>query len=204
MGKHEVTQAQWEKVMGYNPSLFKNVGPEAPVDTVSWDDCQAFCKTAGGGLRLPTEAEWEYACRAGSKGPYAGELDEMGWHVGNSDDSTHPVGQKKPNAWGLYDMHGNVREWCQDIYAFEYPEGAATDPTGPKKESGDPHRSVRGGSWAGYAFFCRSAARDQWQPANVGKGTAKQNVWEDAKTPGSYGHRPDFGCRFVITAADAP
>jgi len=200
MGKTEVTQAQWEQVMGYNPSLFKNVGPEAPADTVSWDDCQDFCKKAGGGLRLPTEAEWEYACRAGTEGRYAGELEEMGWYVGNSGGTTHPVGKKKPNAWGLYDMHGNVREWCQDVYAIEYPDGAATDPTGPAKE-GD-YRAVRSGSWADYAFFCRSAVRDGIATALFSKG--KKNIWEEAKKAASYGHRPNFGCRFVITAAGAP
>ncbi|MBM4142456.1 MAG: formylglycine-generating enzyme family protein [Lentisphaerae bacterium] len=200
MGKTEVTQTQWEQVIGYNPSLFKNVGPEAPVDTVSWDDCQEFCKKAGGGLRLPTEAEWEYACRAGTEGRYAGELEETGWYLGNSDGTTHPVGKKKPNAWGLYDMHGNVREWCQDVHASGYPDGAATDPVGPAKEG--EYRVVRGGSWADYAFFCRSAVRDGIATALFSKG--KKNIWEDPKKAGSYGHRPNFGCRFVITAAGAP
>jgi formylglycine-generating enzyme required for sulfatase activity len=201
MGKTEVTQAQWEQVMGYNPSLFKNVGPEAPVDTVSWDACQAFCQKAGGGLRLPTEAEWEYACRAGTEGRYAGELEEMGWYLGNCDGTTHPVGKKKPNAWGLHDMHGNVREWCQDVHAFEYPDGAVTDPTGPAKEG--ENRIVRGGSWADYAFFCRSAVRDGMSTALFSK--SRKNIWEEAKMQGqSYGHRPNFGCRFVITATSAP
>jgi formylglycine-generating enzyme required for sulfatase activity len=204
MAKHEVTQAQWERVMGYNPSLFKNVGPEAPVETVSWNECQEFCTKAGGGLRLPTEAEWEYACRAGSTGPYAGDLDDIGWHDGNSAGTTHPVGSKKPNAWGLYDMHGNVREWCHDAHAPEYPPNdAVTDPTGPSipAKGGEEGRVVRGGSWADYPFFCRSAARDA-MPANMHK--VQRNVWEDAKTEGSYMHRPIFGFRLVITAPGAP
>ncbi len=219
LGKYEVTQAQWEKVMGYNPSLFKSVGPQAPVDTVSWDDCQAFCQKAGGGLRLPTEAEWEYACRAGTDGPYAGELAEMGWHLGNSAGTTHPVGAKKPNAWGLYDLHGNVREWCQDFYSLEYVDEAATDPTGPVKSSGYG-QVVRGGGWASYAFFCRSAARTGGPAGVVGKGSGKQSLWEEAKADNAndavvtlrssgqrtapYGLRPDFGCRFVIPATAAP
>ncbi len=201
MGRTEVTQAQWEQVMGYNPSLFKNMGPEAPVETVSWDDCQAFCQKAGGGLRLPTEAEWEYACRAGTEGRYAGELEEMGWYLGNSDGTTHPVGTKKPNAWGLYDMHGNVREWCQDVHVLEYPDEAATDPTGPAKEG--ENRIVRGGSWADYAFFCRSAVRDGMSTALFSK--SRKNIWEEAKIQGqAYGYRPNFGCRFVIPAVGAP
>ena len=126
MGKYEVTQAQWQLIMGENPSNFTG-DLSRPVEQVSWDDCQEFIeklnaraevKSAGITFRLPTEEEWEYACRAGSKGKYGlladgreGTLDEMGWYDDNSDYKTHPVGQKKPNAWGLYDMHGNVWEW---------------------------------------------------------------------------------------------
>ena len=210
MGKYEVTQAQWEKVMGDNPSLFKNVGPEAPVDTVFWAQCQDFCKKAGGGLRLPSEAEWEDACRAGTEGPFAGNLDEMGWHLGNSDRSTHPVGQKKPNAWGLYDMHGNVREWCQDGFKDWYPDGEVTDPVGAKEGS----RIIRSGSWADYACWCRSAARGIID----GRDSGDPNRWQDAakaarflkgyneeSTPPKNGsNRPDFGCRVAITAAAVP
>ena len=111
MAETEVTQGQWKGVMGDNPSEFK--GDDRPVENVSWDDCQKFivkvnAQLAGERLRLPTEAEWEYACRAGTGGAYGGtgNLDEMGWYDGNSGRRTHPVKQKRPNAWGLYDMHG--------------------------------------------------------------------------------------------------
>ena len=131
-----------------------------PWRQVSWDDCQAFCRKLGAGFRLPTEAEWEYACRAGTKGPYAGNLDDLAWYGENSGKTTHPVGQKKPNAWGLYDMHGNVWEWCSDWYG-DYPAGAVTDPTGPGTGS---LRVIRGGSWHDDAGHCRSAHRDGFSP----------------------------------------
>ncbi|MBM3846810.1 MAG: formylglycine-generating enzyme family protein [Verrucomicrobia bacterium] len=203
MGKYEVTQAQWEKVMGYNPSLFEKTGQEAPVDTVSWDECQTFGKKAGGGLRLPTEAEWEYACRAGTEEPYAGDLDEMGWYLGNSKGTTHAVGKKKPNAWGLYDMHGNVWEWCQDFHD-KYPAEAVTDPAGPTKKD-ESQAILRGGSWADYANYCRSATRGCYLPRFDGK----QNRWrDDAQAARGWFNaqfqRPDFGCRFVITAISTP
>ncbi len=220
LGKHELTQAQWVRVMGYNPSLFKNAGPDAPVETVSWDDCQAFCKQAGDGLRLPTEAEWEYACRAGTEGPYAGDLDEMGWHLGNSAGTPHPVGRKKPNAWGLHDMHGNVREWCQDLRSIEYPDEAVTDPTGAAKRDEYNSHMLRGGSWADYAFFCRSAARCGYAGTWARGGPGTRNIWESAEAEAEndgtltvksnrsrfppYGLRPDVGCRLAITAAAGP
>ena len=170
LGKYEVTQGQWEKVMGNNPSFFKKAGKDAPVEMVSWDDCQAFVaklSADGGEFRLPTEAEWEYACRAGTKPalnngkdltPTTGRcrnLDEVGWYDDNSGNTTHPVGQKKPNAWDLYDMHGNVGEWCNDFYG-EYPAGEVTDPVGPTAARG---HVARGGSWHGTAGGCRSACR---------------------------------------------
>ena len=162
LGKYEGTQRQWESVMGENPSFFK--GPDRPVENVSWNDCQKFIakvddearRQFGGGARLPTEAEWEYACRAGSSGPYAGNgnLNDMGWYDGNSGSTTHPVGQKKPNAWGFHDMHGNVWEWSRDWYGA-YKDNV-NDPQGPA--SGDD-RVLRGGCWINDARDCRSAYR---------------------------------------------
>jgi formylglycine-generating enzyme required for sulfatase activity len=134
------------------------------VESVSWDDAVEFCKrlSAKEGLiyRLPTEAEWEYACRVGSTTRYCfgddrRQLVEYAWFEGNSGGKTHPVGQKKPNAWGLYDMYGNVWEWCQDWYDA-YPSGMVTDPQGPSSGSG---RVYRGGSWDYVASLCRSAFR---------------------------------------------
>jgi len=153
LGKYEVTQAQWVKIMGSNPSSFK--GDRLPVEQVSWDDSQNFCRQAG--FRLPTEAEWEYACRAGSTGAYSGTgvLNEMGWVRENSGSTTHPIGQKQPNAWGLYDMHGNVWEWCADWYGA-YSAGDVIDPTGASK--GSDH-VLRGGSWFNVARLCRSTDR---------------------------------------------
>ena len=181
MGKYEVTQAQFEAIMGTNPSDFK--GADLPVEQVSWDDAMEFCKKltakekAAGRLpegyeyTLPTEAQWEYACRAGtttalnsgknlSDKDQCPEMDEVGWYYYNSDDATHSVGQKKPNAWGLYDMHGNVWEWCLDWYG-DYPSSAVTDPKGP---SSDSYRVVRGGSWSDGANYCRSARRGYGYP----------------------------------------
>jgi formylglycine-generating enzyme required for sulfatase activity len=160
MGKYEVTQAQWEAVTGSNPSYFK--GADLPVERVSWDDAQQFiqklnAQNDGHIYRLPTEAEWEYACRAGSTGDYAGNLDAMGWYDKNSGHKTNPVGQKQPNAWGLYDMHGNVWEWCQDWYGENYyAQSPGADPQGPASGSG---RVTRGGGWIGPAAHCRSAFR---------------------------------------------
>ena len=160
LGKTEVTQAQWKSVMGSNPSS-KQGDDNLPVEKVSWLECDAFCKRAG--LQLPTEAQWEYACRAGSTGEYAGtgNLDDMGWYGDNSDGKTHPVGQKRPNAWGLYDMHGNVNEWCADWYGG-YPDGSVTDPKGASSGS---DRVYRGGDRLYGAGRCRSAHRDYYNPS---------------------------------------
>ena len=173
MGVHEVTQTQYEQVMGVNPSYFK--GAENPVEKVSWEDAVEFCrklselpaeKAAGNVYRLPTEAEWEHACRAGtttkfSFGDDASNLGDYAWHRENSGRTTHPVGGKQPNAWGLYDMHGNVWEWCQDVYG-DYSSGAVTDPTGPASGSG---RVYRGGRWGSTAVICRSAYRFRYGPS---------------------------------------
>ena len=159
LGKCPVTQEEYQSVTGDNPSGFKKVGPRAPVEDVSSEDAAAFCRKltelaslAGRAktfqCRLPTEAEWEYACRAGtttqfSFGDSPSDLGDYAWYGKNSGMQTHPVGQKQPNPWGLYDMHGNVWEWCQDWYG-PYPKGPLTDPTGPA--SGE-YRGLRGGSW---------------------------------------------------------
>ena len=169
MGETPVTQKQWKSVMGNNPSHFTGglfSGGSLPVEEVSWNDCQIFIQKVKAalncGVRLPTEAEWEYACRAGTTGAYggSGKLDEMGWYRGNSGDKTHPVGQKKPNDWGLYDMHGNVWEWCADWWG-EYPSQSVIDPTGPSTGS---RRVLRGGGWYDRARNCRSAARGRLDP----------------------------------------
>ena len=168
----EVTQAQWVKVMGSNPSEHKNCD-DCPVDSVSWYDAQQFINRlneAGseGKYRLPTEAEWEYSCRAETKtefsfGDTTTELGEHAWYVNNSEGKTHPVGQKKSNAWGLYDMHGNVKEWCRDWYAA-YDSIKVENPEGP--DSGYPHheRVLRGGSWKDSARLIRSAHRRHGDP----------------------------------------
>lgn len=164
MGKYEVTQAQWQAVMGENPSWFK--GADNPVENVSWDDCKRFLKKlnalpsvkdSGLVFRLPTEKEWEYACRAGSTGDYCrladgteittNTLGEVAWYGDNCDDKTHPVGQKKPNAFGLYDMHGNVEEWCEDLYL-----------------AGASYRVLRGGGWRDFSWYCAAGVRLNYYP----------------------------------------
>lgn len=173
LGKYEVTQQEWQAVMGTNPSHFQGDGSR-PVENVSWNDAVDFCqkltvqqRTAGRTLpdgyiyRLPTEAEWEFACRAGTTTRYYtgdedSDLAEAGWYGGNSGNQTHPDGQKKPNAWGLYDMHGNVWDWCEDWYG-PYTKAAVVDPTGPG--TGYFH-VVRGGGWWRNAAASRSASRD--------------------------------------------
>jgi formylglycine-generating enzyme required for sulfatase activity len=164
LGKYEVTQGQWQAVMGNNPSQFKG-DLNLPVERVSWDDVQEFihrlnAKEGSTKYRLPTEAEWEYAARAGSTTVYSfgnnpSQLGEYAWYNDNAGDRTHPVGQKKPNARGLYDMHGNVLEWVQDWFNY-YHAGAVTDPQGTESGSG---RVFRGGSWFSAAGYCRSAYR---------------------------------------------
>ena len=161
MGKYEVTQGQWEAVMGSAPSYFKECGLDCPVEGVSWDDVQEFMRRLNAlegeaTYRLPTEAEWEYAARAGTAGDrYAGNSDPIAWYEENSGDRTHPVGQKAPNAFGLHDMLGNVWEWVQDWYG-DYPGGAVTDPRGPGSGS---FRVLRGGSWSSVARSCRASDR---------------------------------------------
>jgi formylglycine-generating enzyme required for sulfatase activity len=168
MGKYEVTQGQWQTVMGNNPSNFKDCGGNCPVEQVSWDDAQNFINRLnesndGFRYRLPTEAEWEYACRAGTTGDYAGNLSEMAWYSENSGSKTYAVGGKQPNAWGLADMHGNVWEWCQDWYHETY-YGAPTDGSAWLSGGEQEYRVLRGGSWGNYAEGLRSAVRDYGAP----------------------------------------
>ena len=170
MGVYEVTQEQYEQVMGSNPSNFK--GAQNPVERVSWNDAVEFCKKlstkTGKTVRLPTEAQWEYACRAGSKTRFHygddddyGQLDDYAWYTKDSDRKTHAVGQKKPNDFGLYDMYGNVWEWCSDWYADSYANANKTDPPGPGSGA---FRVLRGGSWSGNPPLCRSAGRFRFSP----------------------------------------
>ncbi len=175
LGIHEVTQKQYEAVMSAKPSRANQ--PLHPVDTVRWTDAAEFCdkltalpdeQAAGRVYRLPTEAEWEYACRAGSTtsftfGDQPDTLGDYAWFLGNSSDATHPVGEKLPNAWGLLDMHGNVREWCADWYdANYYANSPAEDPRGPATGT---DRVTRGGNWFSPAPTCRSADRDGRLPS---------------------------------------
>lgn len=171
MGRFEVTQAQWETVMGTNPSFFK--GAELPVEQVSWNDVQTFLDKLnaefGSSFRLPTEAEWEYACRAGERSAYSfgdesAMLGDYAWYGGNSENRPQPVGLKEANAWGLYDIHGNVWEWVAD-WADAYPNQDLIDPNGPAQGS---LRVGRGGSWSVGPENCRSADRSASAPDNHG------------------------------------
>ena len=188
LGKYLVTQEQWEAVMGNNPSQFK--GPKNPVEQVSTEDCQKFLDklnalpAAGGKFQLPSEAQWEYACRAGTKTRYFfgdddSKLGENAWFASNANSKSHPVGEKKPNAWGLYDMHGNAWEWCQDWFSDKYYAASPTDdPTGPATGTS---RVLRGGSWDTSSRRTKSAVRDGISPGE-----------------GSY----DVGFRVCRTAAE--
>ncbi|MDP6396118.1 MAG: formylglycine-generating enzyme family protein [Candidatus Marinimicrobia bacterium] len=160
MDKTEVTQAEYRKVMGKNPSKFSGCD-DCPVENVSWHDANKYAKKVG--KRLPTEAEWEYAARGGNKSKgysYSGsnDLDAVGWYDNNSRSKTHPVAQKQPNELGLYDMSGNVWEWCSDRYG-DYSSSSQTDPQG--SNSGE-YRVLRGGCWCYVADYCRVAARDRY------------------------------------------
>jgi formylglycine-generating enzyme required for sulfatase activity len=165
MGRYEVTQAEWYQIMGNSPSFFN--GDRLPVEQVSWDDVRSFLNILNQQARarqdefeyrLPTEAEWEYACRAGTTGDYAGDVDKMAWHAHNSGNQSHPVGKQQPNAFGLYDMHGNVREWCEDWYHGNYV-GAPTDGSAWLSGGEQEYRVLRGGSWYSLAVNLRSAIR---------------------------------------------
>lgn len=179
IGQTEVTQALWLAVMGSNPSCFTprhghNLNVNRPVENVSWNECQTFIaklnKITGKKFRLPTEAEWEFAARGGnlSQGyKYSGSAlaAAVAWYVGNSGSTTHPVGTKAPNELGLYDMSGNVWEWCQDWYSSSYYSSSpSTNPTGPATGS---YRVLRGGSWDGGAVWCRVSSRLNSLPSNA-------------------------------------
>ena len=189
LGKYEVTQGQWQAVMGANPSKFKDSGKDAPVEMVSWNDCQEFLKklcvlegVPAGTFRLPTEAEWEYACRAGTQTAFA-YGDALSSRRANFDgtwphgdaakgpdlDKTVAVGSYKPNAWGMYDMHGNVEEWCLDWYEDDYPAGTVTGPVGPPvgRKGIFSARVLRGGQWFSGPGSGRSASRGFSWPSNV-------------------------------------
>jgi formylglycine-generating enzyme required for sulfatase activity len=201
MGKYEITQSQWKTVMGTDPSNFK--GDNLPIEQVSWYEAVEFCNKlsekdgltkcytindydvtcnwSAKGWRLPTEAEWEYTCKAGTTNDfYSGSLtneytisldsnlDKIGWYYDNSSDQTHPVGQKQANAFGLFDMSGNVYEWCWDRYSSTYyTNTTVTDPTGSSEGS---LRLLRGGCWYYGADFCRGAHRFSFQPDYRDKG----------------------------------
>jgi formylglycine-generating enzyme required for sulfatase activity len=183
MAKFLVTQEQYQQVMGANPSQFK--GANLPVETVSWSDAMEFCKEVsektGQTVQLPTEAQWEFACRAGTTTTYytgdtEADLGRAAWYGANSKGKTHPVGQKESNAFGPHDMHGNVWEWCEDVFHDSY-EGAPTDGSSWVEGGNQALRVLRGGSWSGIPSYCRSADR-----------------YRDAP-PYASG---DFGCRVVL------
>jgi formylglycine-generating enzyme required for sulfatase activity len=173
LGMYPVTQAQFAAVLGRNPSSFKGEKTgDNPVETVTFDEAEEFCAKlaalTGRPVRLPTEAEWEFACRATSSdrfcfGDSEKELADYAWFAANSGGATHPCGQKAHNPWGLYDIYGNVWQWCSDYYAEVYPDGEATDPEGPATGR---YRVVRGGSWSTAADLCRSASRGINDPKN--------------------------------------
>jgi len=185
LGVTEVTQEQYQRVMGSNPSNFK--GAQLPVESVSWEDAVAFCRKLsdkeGRTYRLPTEAEWEYSCRAGSNTKWAfgddeSSLKNYAWYSDNATSTTHPVGEKRPNAWGLYDMHGNVWEWCSDDKR-DYASTTVDDPTGGTAGS---IRVFRGGGWSGSARHCRSADRRRSTPDDRSR---------------------SLGCRLAFSSVDA-
>jgi formylglycine-generating enzyme required for sulfatase activity len=167
LGKTEVTQGQWKAVLSDNPSRFAT-DARLPVESVDWNDTQRFIRAlsalSGTLFRLPTEAEWEYACRAGTSGSEYGNLNETAWYDENSKGSTHPVGRKKPNAWGLYDMLGNVWEWCQDWYG-RYPGAPQVNPAGPSSGAG---RVIRGGCWSALFVHARPVNRGSNDPSDRG------------------------------------
>jgi formylglycine-generating enzyme required for sulfatase activity len=198
LGECPVTQEQWQAIVGNNPSRFN--GAKRPVDGISWNEAQDFCRAVsartGKTVRLPTEAEWEFACRAGSTTDYCfgdgqAALTEYAWYESNSSGVTHAVGEKRPNAWGLYDMYGNVWEWCQDWYDSKYyANSPRVDPQGPAWSDRGAH-VLRGGAWHTEASYCRSAGRGGDFPCGEGG-------------PGSWSDAGRSGFRVVAHASNAP
>lgn len=181
IGIHEVTQQEWTKVMGYNPSIFQQCGADCPVENISWDDAVSFTKklseTTGKSFRLPTEAEWEYAAKEGGKVTVTpSELNAVSWHKGNASGRSHPVGGKAPNGFGIYDMLGNVQEWCSDNYQFGYYSFSPMN--SPKGADEDTRKALRGGSWVGDETKVRITNR---------------------RGIGSHGIGPYIGFRIVMT-----
>ena len=171
VAKYEVAHAQWKLIVGKpaRVNFFPSETDRHPVRNVSWSDCQHFCEKTG--LSLPTEAQWEYACRAGSQRPYGGtaKLDEMGWYKANSRLQTHPVGLKKPNTFGLFDMHGNVSEWCadaKDSTFYSRPEATGPDPVCSTSDT-NRLRVNRGGCYAFDGMSCRAASRNADGPEDA-------------------------------------
>ena len=169
LGQTAVTQQAYERVIGKNPANHK--GPNLPVEEVNWEEAQAYCAAIGG--RLPTEAEYEYAARAGSASARYASLDEIAWHSGNSGGASHEVAQKLPNAFGLYDMVGNSWQWVADWYG-KYTSDPQTDPTGPATGT---HKEPKGGSWGTAAKSVRASHRDTVEPNHRGNKLGMRCVW---------------------------
>jgi formylglycine-generating enzyme required for sulfatase activity len=201
MGVTEVTQAQWQAVMGSNPAYFKKAGSNAPVEQINWEDAQAFIQKLNAlepdrRYRLPSEAEWEYACRAGGKEETYGTVDAIAWVAENAGGTTHPVGRKQPNAFGLHDMLGNVWEWCQDTWHPNYQRAPADGSVWGQSDSG---HVLRGGGWDLPAFFVRAGIRDTIDPVHrLGfrvvyvplNSVVRQRSTERADLPTGGGQRP--------------
>ncbi len=192
ISKYEISQAQWEELMGESPSSFGEGRVDLPVETISWHDCQSFCEKFN--LKIPTEAQWEYACRGGSTQPFSfgksihsdqvnfnGEKPYLSSSESSFRGETLPVNSLKPNAFGLFHMHGNVREWCRDIYDEEFYKRFDTGKNDPFSNIGSGHRVIRGGGWFDQAKNCRSATRNWHEPSHRARNLGFRPVWEFKK-----------------------